>query len=210
MGRCHPDPADLGASGADRVGFRGADHRRNPVEAMQIMVRGRLRVRLWLGLHALLRDQLHLHRPRRRRGLPRAAVQHRRRGAGRPRRSRRRHRAAELRLAALDHRASGRDPRCGAVRRGLGRDPGLSAGQARQPYRDHHDHVQLHRLRAAGLPAGQRLPGRGLHGPRKRALRRGVHLPSAADFAGSSASVARRRSTSPSSSRFCAASSSGS
>jgi ABC-type uncharacterized transport system permease subunit len=50
----------------------------NPVEAMQIMVRGRLRLRLWLGLHALLRHQLHLHRAGRRRGLPRAAVQHRR------------------------------------------------------------------------------------------------------------------------------------
>ena len=28
----------------------------------------------------------------------------------------------------------------------LGRDPGLPASQARQPYRDYHDHVQLHRF----------------------------------------------------------------
>ena len=41
----------------------------------------------------------------------------------------------------------GCDAGCGAVRGGLGGDPGLSAGQARQPYRHHHDHVQLHRRR---------------------------------------------------------------
>ena len=28
----------------------------------------------------------------------------------------------------------------------MGVDPGIFAGQARQPYRDHHDHVQLYRL----------------------------------------------------------------
>ena len=44
----------------------------------------------------------------------------------------------------------------GAVRRALGAHPGLAAGQARQPHRHHHDHVQLHRRRADGLSAGQR------------------------------------------------------
>ena len=43
-----------------------------------------------------------------------------------------------------------------AVRRGVGRHPGLSAGLARQPHRHHHHHVQLHRLGADGLSDGQR------------------------------------------------------
>ena len=37
------------------------------------------------------------------------------------------------------------------VRRRLGADPGLSAGLSRQPHRDHHHHVQLHRRVADGL-----------------------------------------------------------
>jgi hypothetical protein len=104
--------------------------------------------------------------PRRRRGVPCAAVQHRRRGAGDalgglgvalvlPGAS----------LAALDHGAAGRDPGGGAVRRGLGADPGLAAGQARQPYRDHHDHVQLHRRGAPELHAGQRAAPEGSMDP---------------------------------------------
>jgi hypothetical protein len=40
-------------------------------------------------------------------------------------------------------------------RRALGADPGLAAGQARQPYRHHHHHVQLHRRGADELHAGR-------------------------------------------------------
>ena len=61
-----------------------------------------------------------------------------------------------------------RRPRRGAVRRGLGRGAGLSPGQARQPHRDHHDHVQLHRLGAADPSARERPQGAGLHGARNR------------------------------------------
>jgi hypothetical protein len=75
--------------------------------------------------------------------------------------------AASRPLAALDGRACW--PRSSARRCSarLGRDPGLSAGQARQPHRDHHDHVQFHRLGRAGLHAGQRVAGRRLDGPPK-------------------------------------------
>ncbi len=41
--------------------------------------------------------------------------------------------------------------------------PGRAAGLAWQPHRDHHDHVQLHRLGAADLPAGQRAQGARQH-----------------------------------------------
>ena len=60
------------------------------------------------------------------------------------------------------------DCRCGggcAVWGGLGGDPGLSASQAWQSHRDHHDHVQLHRGGASELHAGQHHAARGLHGP---------------------------------------------
>ena len=43
-----------------------------------------------------------------------------------------------------------------AVRRGLGVRARLAAGAARQPRRDHDDHVQLHRLGADDVPAGER------------------------------------------------------
>ena len=64
--------------------------------------------------------------------------------------------------------------RGGAVRRRLGLHPGLSAGQARQPHRHHHDHVQLHRLGADDLSAGRRADRAGPAGaaqPRFRAGR---------------------------------------
>ena len=49
-------------------------------------------------------------------------------------------------------------------------DSGLAAGQTRQPYRDHHDHVQLHRRQPAGLPAGRRAAPAGKDGPGDRQL----------------------------------------
>jgi ABC-type uncharacterized transport system permease subunit len=87
-------------------------------------------------------------------------------------------------------------------RRGLGRDPRLSAGQARQPYRDHHDHVQLHRLRAAVYLLVNVFRVEGSMAPESARFVESVHLPSAADFAGSWASAVPPRSTSPSSWRF--------
>jgi hypothetical protein len=52
---------------------------------------------------------------------------------------------------------------------------GVPAGQARQPYRHHHDHVQLYRRGADGLSAGARADRAGQDGagdphlPRRRA-----------------------------------------
>ena len=121
---------------------------------------GQRRLRLSGGdrLHAVLRHHLRLHRPRGRGRLPRRPVQHRRRRPGLYRRARRRPGAARastrrcppLLLIALAIVAAAR------VRRRLGRGAGLPAGLSRQPHRHHHHHVQLHRLGADGLPAGQR------------------------------------------------------
>ena len=82
----------------------------------------------------------------------------------------------------------------GALRRRLGVHPRLPAGQARQPRRHHHDHVQLHRLGAGRLPARQRAEGAGLDGARDAQLRR-RHLPAlhARDARPRSASRCRRR-----------------
>jgi hypothetical protein len=71
-------------------------------------------------------------------------------------------------LAALDDGASGRDAGRRALRRGLGRDPGLSAGRARQPHRHHDDHVQPDRRVAAELHARQRPAPAGPDGPGER------------------------------------------
>ena len=65
----------------------------------------------------------------------------------------------------------------GAVRRRLGVHPGLPAGQARQPRRHHHDHVQLHRLGAGGLPARQRAEGAGRWRRRPSNFPEGTFLP---------------------------------
>ena len=88
-------------------------------------------------------------------------------------------------LAAGDpeHPAGGAGGR--AVRRRLGADPGLAAGQARQPRRDHHDHAQLRGRGADDLSDGQRadqagperagehhLPGHGLDAVAARACSR--------------------------------------
>ena len=130
----------------------------NPLAAASCHHRRRLRLRLRLRLHALLRDQLHLHRPRRGGRRPCRPVQHRRRGPGLYRRPRRHRSSASPSTSAcpgaltfpLAILAAAR------VRRALGLHPGLAAGQARQPRRHHHHHVQLHRRGADGLHAGQR------------------------------------------------------
>ena len=170
---------------AIHLGPGAALHRAKPGRGVQRHGRRRARLGLRLGLYALLHHQLHLHRPCGDHRLPCRPFQHRRRGAGAARRPRRGAGLPLDRLAALDAGAGGRDGRRGGLRRGLGGDPGLSAGQARQPYRHHHDHVQLHRGGAAGLSSGRRpapgradgpglgpLPGRreaaDLHGPDHR------------------------------------------
>ena len=108
-------------------------------------------------LHALLRDELRLHRPGRGRRLPRRALQHRRGGPGLHRRPRRRRcsasgpaagRSALVLPAAVVAAAR--------LRRRLGVHPGVAPGPARQPRRHHDDHVQLHRLGADDLSPGQR------------------------------------------------------
>ena len=86
----------------------------NPLEAAAAP--GRRRLRLWRGhrLHALLRHQLHLHRPRRRGRLPCRPVQHRRRGPGLYRRPRRRRSSASPSTHAAvvaDAAAGHRSPR---------------------------------------------------------------------------------------------------
>ncbi len=134
---------------------RGAA-RREPARGGRAAAVRRLRLRGGGRLHAVLRDELHLHRARGRDRLPLRPVQHRRRGPGLSRRARRRARRPLSRLAAVAARGAARDPRGRRLRRALGLHPGLAAGAARQPHRDHHDHVQLHRRGADDLPAGQR------------------------------------------------------
>ena len=173
MGGCGADPADQPASRRPALGLGHPCHRRKPVVGPQADGRRLDGLDLRLGLHALLCDQFHLYRPRRGDRHPCAPVQHRRRGpsdAGRPRRGADR---ALYTLAALEPRASGRRGGRGTLRRGLGSDPGLASGQARQPHRDHHDHVQLHRRGAAELPADRRAQTLGLDGARHGPLPRG-------------------------------------
>ena len=133
-------------------------HRREPARGGELSDQ-RL-ARLWRGhrLHALLRHQLHLHRPLRRRRLPWRPVQHRRRGPGLCRRPRRRARLPAPRSRSLPWyiTGAGGSRRRFRLRRRLGVHPGLAAGQARQPHRHHDDHVQFHRRGADGLPARQR------------------------------------------------------
>jgi ABC-type uncharacterized transport system permease subunit len=64
-----------------------------------------------------------------------------------------------------------------ALRPGLGGGAGGAAGLARQPHRHHHDHVQLHRRGAAGLPAGGRAEGARQHGARDRAFGASARMP---------------------------------
>ena len=73
--------------------------------------RWRAGVDLWLGLHALLRHHLHLHRACGDGGLPRRPVQHRRRGAGAAGRPGRGAGLPCAALAALDAGAARRDAR---------------------------------------------------------------------------------------------------
>ena len=116
-----------------------------------------------------------------RRRLPCRPVQHRRRGPGLYRRPRRRAGLPRLRRgAAWWLTLPARHPRRRRLRRRLGVHPGLAAGQARQPHRHHHDHVQLHRLGADGLSARQRARSRRASmAPETRTFAEGAHLPQA-------------------------------
>ena len=75
----------------------------NPIEAVQAADLRRARRSRRHRLHALLRHELHLHRPRGRDLLSRRPLQHRRRGAGLCRRPGRRARRALSRLSARLH-----------------------------------------------------------------------------------------------------------
>mmetsp|Transcript_24331 Transcript_24331/g.45299 ORF Transcript_24331/g.45299 Transcript_24331/m.45299 type:complete len:265 (-) Transcript_24331:1170-1964(-) len=107
-----------------------------------------------MGLHALLRDELHLHRPGGLGRLPRTSFQYRWRRSGDAGWF---GRGAVLSLRSMATLVA-RDPRClcwrGVVWRALGLDPGVSASQTRQPHRDHYHHVQLHRCSDFKLCAG--------------------------------------------------------
>ena len=131
----------------------------NPLEAVAAPDLRRARLRRGHRLHALLRHQLHLHRP-----LPSPSP-------SMPACSTSAARARPMSAASASRWSASRSTRgcpggwslpardrsaAGAVRRRLGVHPGLAAGQARQPHRHHHDHVQLHRRGADGLSAGQR------------------------------------------------------
>ena len=80
-------------------------------------------------------------------------------------------------VAALDGGAVGGNAWGGGVWGGLGGDPGVFAGQTRQSYRDHHDHVQLYRggvdrlyAGRCAAPSGADGPGIGAVSRRQRAL----------------------------------------
>ena len=85
-------------------------------------------------------------------------------------------------VAALDIRTFCRSCRCCAFWRGLGGNSSLSAGQARQPYRDHHDYVQLHRGRGTELHAGQCDAPRRIMDPATERFSETVHLPTLHDL----------------------------
>ena len=78
-------------------------------------------------------------------------LQHRRRGPGLYGGRRRRRGGPRPRVPALAHRHSAGHPRLHGGGRLLGLDSRHPAGQARQPHRHHHDHVQLHRREPGGL-----------------------------------------------------------
>ena len=173
LGRPRADP---GAEPPARVPGRGARralHRREPGQGDAAADPGLARLVLRDRLHALLCDDLRLHRALGGDRLPRRAVQHRRRGAGGARRDRGDAGVPRRAVAALGAGAAVRHPRRRAVRRGLGVRPRLPAGEAREPHRHHHDHVQLHRRGAGRLPARQRDEGARVDGAGDRELPRG-------------------------------------
>ena len=143
LGRRRADPAAQRRSGLLHLRPGRSGDRREPARSRQDSDRGRARRSRGNRLHALLRHQLHLHRPRRRDLLPRRPVQHRRRGPGLRRGVGSGARGALSRLPARIQPRHRGDRRGGAVRRCLRRYSRLSPGQARQPYRHHDDHVQL-------------------------------------------------------------------
>ena len=172
MGRCGAGAADQPSVRRRYFGPGHPGHRTGPGRGAERHGHRCARLALWLGLYAVLHHQLHLHRPCRDHRLPCQPVQHRGRRAGTAGRAWRGAGLPGPALAALDRGAAGGQPGCGAVRCGLGGDPCLSAGAARQPYRDHDDHVQLHRLGADCLHAGRCAAPRGPDGPGDSALPR--------------------------------------
>ncbi|CAA9422862.1 MAG: Predicted nucleoside ABC transporter, permease 1 component, partial [uncultured Rubellimicrobium sp.] len=177
LGRCHPRAPHLAPARGVHLGPRDPGHRAQPDLGAGDHDRRGHGIDPGLGLHALLRHELHLHGPCGRRGLSRPHVQHRRRGAGRDRGPRRRARGPLHPLAALEPRARGRLPRRRDLRRGLGGDPRLARGQAGQPHRHHDDHVQLHRRGAPQLPARGPVEAHRHHGDGDRPLPGGDAYP---------------------------------
>ena len=155
MGRGDPCTPDLSDPRRGPVGPRDPCHRRRPGRRCQSDGDRCPRQQLRVGIHALLRHELHVHGAGGCRRLPRAHVQYRRRGTSDARRSRCRDNLPLRALAALVDRAAGRHRHVGSLRRFVGRRSSLSAGQTRQPHRHHHDHVQLHRSCGSELRAGE-------------------------------------------------------
>ena len=131
------------------------DSRREPVGGAEADDLRRARLAGGHRLHALLCDELCVHRARRRGRLPRRALQHRRGRPGLHRRTRRRADGPMAGRGAVLGRAARGDPRRRGLRRGVGVHPRKAAGAKGQPHRNHHDHVQLHRLVGDDLSAGQ-------------------------------------------------------
>ncbi len=124
-----------GAQAHGRRGLRGAGLRR---------------------VHALLRDGLRIHGPRRGGRGARGRVQHRRRGAGLHRRPRGRACRACLRfLVPVDRRPAG-DRGGVRLRRRLGIRARVAPGAPGKPHRHHHDHVQFHSVGAHDVLARER------------------------------------------------------
>ena len=127
----------------------------NPLEVVQLLIWGGVRLRRGCRLYPVLHHQLHLFRTCLRGCLSRRPVQHRRRGPGLSRRPGGRNSLPLSRLSS----AAAADPACDRrlrpVRRGLGVRAGLAAGLPGQPHRHYDHHVQLHRRLGDGLSPGQ-------------------------------------------------------
>ena len=175
LGGRRADPAHQPRRGADRLRPRRRHHRREPVRGDVDHAQGCGGLAQGLGLSALLRHQLRVHRAGGGGGLPCGPVQHRRRGPGLYGGRGCRGRGARPRVPALAHRHSARHPRLHGGGRLLGLDSGRAAGQARQPHRDHHDHVQLHRREPRGLSHQLLVPPGGQDGGRKPRDHRRLH-----------------------------------
>ena len=145
----------------------------NPFEALQLMITGALGSTYGWGFTLYFTTNFIFTGLCAATRLSRPHVQHRRRRSGDTRRIGRGPCLPRRALAPLDAGAARRDPWRGAVRGRLGLYPRLAASQARQPHRDHHDHVQLYRLGAPDLSSGRGPETRRLDGPGHPPLWRG-------------------------------------